>query len=137
MTVTMSQMGQDPKFARFLAATIGHDVRGEAVSVLSMLARLDLDPWREAADLAAMPDSTARKRLDILMTRFTDVPSLGSERGKIISALLGFLPRRPSLAMSSVPGVSDQEPVLPINAQFSWGIVAVVALGLLVMLMRG
>ncbi len=90
----MAQLEQDPAFARFLGATVGEDNHGTDVTVLSMLARLDVDPWIEASKLASMPEETARKRLDTLMARFKDVPDLISGRNTIISTLLGFLPRK-------------------------------------------
>lgn len=41
-----------PEFDKFLCASIGEDRNGTMLSVLSALARLDVDPWQEAADLA-------------------------------------------------------------------------------------
>jgi hypothetical protein len=35
----------DPAFERFLYASVGEDWAGRTVSVLSVLARLNLDPW--------------------------------------------------------------------------------------------
>ena len=82
----------DPKYDKFLQSSVGDDRRGTGVTVLSMLARLGVDPWREASDLAAMPESSARKRLDALMARFGDVPSWVPSRNDVISRLLSFLP---------------------------------------------
>lgn len=64
------------------------------ITVLSMLAWLNIDPWIEASELAAMPDGHARKKLDSLIAGFKDVPGPVSDRGKIISGLLAFLPRK-------------------------------------------
>ena len=44
------------------------------LSVLSALARLDLDPWREAAELARMPQQTARQRLTFLIEALPNQP---------------------------------------------------------------
>lgn len=93
MAYSLEQLGQDPAYERFLIAPVGDDAKGASVSVLSMLSRLGVDPWREAADLAAMPHNKARARLDVLMSRFTDVPSLIAPRGEIISQLLARLPK--------------------------------------------
>ena len=43
------------EFNDFLFAPIGEDGNGMLVSVLSGLARLDVDPWQEAAKLAQLP----------------------------------------------------------------------------------
>jgi hypothetical protein len=42
-----AQLG--PEFENFLFAPIGEDSNGMVLSVLSALARLDIDPWQEAA----------------------------------------------------------------------------------------
>jgi hypothetical protein len=89
----MKDMGQDPAYARFLGATVGEDMRETKVTVMSMLARLDIDPWLEAAKLAAMPGSSARRRLDAVIARFTDVETPASGRGKVVSGLLDLLPK--------------------------------------------
>ena len=56
-------VAQRSEFDRFLFAPIGEEKNGMLLSVLSALARLDLDPWREAAELARMPKHTAKQRL--------------------------------------------------------------------------
>ena len=57
-----------------------------------MLARLGVDPWREASDLAALSKGSAWERLDGLMARFTDVPSLIAERADVVTRLVASLP---------------------------------------------
>ena len=93
MAYAPAQLGQDPQYEPFLHAPVGDDHRGTSVTVLSMLARLGVDPWGEASALAAMPDGAARQRLDALMSRFTDVPSVGPARTDAVSRLLACLPR--------------------------------------------
>jgi len=57
----------NPEFDAFLFATISADDGEIPLSVLSMLARLDLDPWQEAAQLATLsPESAAQKMVSIL-----------------------------------------------------------------------
>ena len=93
MAHMQTRLSMNPQYDRFLHATVGDDLRGTSVTVLTMLARLGVDPWTEASDLAAMPDDTARPRLEALMARFTDVPSLISARSEVVSRLLAVLPR--------------------------------------------
>jgi hypothetical protein len=56
-----------PEFDQFLGAAIGEDRNGTTLSVLSALARLDVDPWREAASLARMSREAAAERLTALI----------------------------------------------------------------------
>ena len=60
-------MSARSEFDAFLFAHIGEEKNGMLLSVLSALARLDLDPWREAAELARTPQQTARQRLTSLI----------------------------------------------------------------------
>ncbi|WP_143589770.1 hypothetical protein [Thalassospira mesophila] len=85
-------LGLDAKFDQFLQTPVGNDHTGASVTVLSMLARLGLDPWREASDLAALPKSSAWQRLDTLMARFTDVPIVIADRAEVTTRLIASLP---------------------------------------------
>ena len=53
-----------PEFDEFLGAAIREDRNGTTLSVLSALARLDVDPWREATRLARMPRAAAADAID-------------------------------------------------------------------------
>src|SRR5208283_4791118 len=44
-----------PEFESFIFASIGEDGNGTPLSVLSGLARLNIDPWLEAAELGRLP----------------------------------------------------------------------------------
>ncbi len=137
MPLSMTQMGQNPAFAPFLGATIGEDTNGTNVTVLSMLARLGIDPWTEASDLAAMPERSARKRLDTLMAHFKDVPTLGSDRDKIISALLAFLPKTRAVANPTSQGDEVKLALPPIGAPIYWIILAALVVGWVTYLAQG
>ncbi len=77
---------------RFLYAPVGEDRNGSAVSVLSMLARLGLDPWKEAAGLSTLRREAALSRLGKLLSAFRDVPALTREHGAVAQALVRLLP---------------------------------------------
>ena len=81
-----------PEFNRFLYASVGEDRNGYAVTVLSTLARLGLDPWNETAELVKLGRDGARTRLETLLARFRDVPALASDRGSIALDLSQLLP---------------------------------------------
>ena len=79
-------------FDPFLQAAVGEDRNGQVVTVLSMLARLGLDPWSEASDLASLSRAAAGARLDKLLSGFRDVPALGLDHGAIARSLTDLLP---------------------------------------------
>ena len=118
MSHTPARLSLNPRYDGFLHAIVGDDVRGTSVTVLSMLARLGLDPWKEPSDLAAMPEGPARQRLDALMARFRDVPSLDTARAELVSRLLAFLPE----AASTGPTGPDGKPAR--QGLMIWGIPA-------------
>jgi len=104
------QQGGTP-FDGFLYATLGEDSRGYSVSVLSALARLQLDPWDEAADLADLSRPGAQTRLEGLLARVVDVPALA--RDSAARRLVALLPQ--SSGRAGVP-VADRLPlgILPV-----------------------
>jgi hypothetical protein len=59
MNVTQSSPAIDGAFDSFLFAPVGDETNGMALSVLSALARLDIDPWADAARLARLPKDSA------------------------------------------------------------------------------
>lgn len=63
------------------------------LSALSALARLDLDPWQEAAKLAGLPGETAIQRLASLIAGLPDGPSMHQDPGTIAARLIALLPR--------------------------------------------
>lgn len=64
------------------------------LSVLSALARQDVDPWDEAAKLAQLPGEAATKRLASLIAALPDEPWAHSGAGTIAVRLIALLPRR-------------------------------------------
>jgi hypothetical protein len=83
---------RQPELEPFLYASVGEDWNGNDVTVLSALARLDLDPWEEAADLAKLQHDEALARLGTLLARFRDVPSLKSAHAEVARDLNKLLP---------------------------------------------
>ena len=64
------------EFDDFLFAPIAEESNGMMLSVISALARLDLDPWQEANNLAGLSGETATKRLaSLLIAALPDGPS--------------------------------------------------------------
>jgi len=89
------------EFDAFLFAHIGEEKNGMLLSVLSALARLDLDPWREAAELARMPQQTARQRLTSLIEALPNQRPTGPEPEMVSTRLIALLPRAASPSVTS------------------------------------
>ena len=64
MTPAASTYFFRPELDDFLHASIGVERNEMPLSVLSALARLNLDPWKEAAELSELPSDCATQRLD-------------------------------------------------------------------------
>ena len=67
MANVASPFFRDPTYDPFLFAEIGEERNGMLLSVVSALARLDLDPWREAASLSRLQIPAATERLSSLL----------------------------------------------------------------------
>jgi hypothetical protein len=100
--MTHSALGSllGPEFDDFLYASIGEEKNGMLLSVLSALARLDVDPWEEAAELARLPGEAAIQRLALLIATLPDGPSAQLDSGTIAARLIARLPHRPG---SNIP----------------------------------
>jgi len=90
-----------PEFDNFLFASIGEEKNGMLLSVISALARLDLDPRQEAANLAQLPKTTATRRLASLIESLPDGPSTHLDPGTTAARLIAHLPRRMGLIATS------------------------------------
>jgi len=91
------------EFDTFLFAPIGADRKGMVLSVLSALARLDIDPWQEAAKLAQMPSAIAIERLTSLIAALPepDAPLAHRDPGTVAIRLTALLPRKANSNISS------------------------------------
>ena len=78
----------------FLQAEVGEDRTGAAVTVLSALARLGLEPWTEAKELARLGSEDAEVRLEAHLAAITDVPALALASGSKAAKLVSLLPKR-------------------------------------------
>ncbi len=81
----------------FLFAELGEDRTGAAVTVLSALARLDLEPWTEARELARLGREGAQVRLTTHFEAITDIPALALASEGRAAKLVSLLPLRAPL----------------------------------------
>lgn len=82
-----------------------------SLSMLSALARLNVDPWDEAARLAALPRQAATSFLASLLAALPNVPSARAEAGELAARLIALLPQRVAAGNASaqaerVPGLT-------------------------------
>jgi hypothetical protein len=82
------------EFDEFLFSPIGVVSNAMALSVLSMLARLDIDPWQEAAELAGLPGKIATERLASLIAAPPNGLAAHFDPTTIAAHLITLLPRR-------------------------------------------
>lgn len=85
------------EFDEFLYASIDEGPHGTLLSVLSALARLDVDPWQEAASLARMSREGATQRLASLILALPGGPLAHLDAGTIAARLITLLPHRASI----------------------------------------
>jgi hypothetical protein len=82
------------EFDAFLFSSIGEDRNGIPFSVVSLLARRDLDPWQEAATLASLPVEAATRRLTRLIQTIAYQPLTLPDPDAIAIRLIALLPHR-------------------------------------------
>lgn len=77
----------------FLYASVGDEQNGMPLSVISALTRLGVDPWDEAAQLAALPKVLAVEALVPMIARLSVGQSLSrSDDVAVAQRLAGLLP---------------------------------------------
>ena len=107
----------------FLFAELGQDRTGAAVTVLSALARLDLEPWTEARELARLGREDAQVRLTTHFEAITDIPALALASEGRAAKLVSLLPKRsPRRASNSLEADANNSPKISI----SWTTMALV-----------
>jgi hypothetical protein len=97
------------EFNEFLFAPIGEDRNGMRLSVLSALARMDIDPWQEAAKLARLPEDAAAEKLTSLITAQHGVPSVSPDFARIAPRLIALLPRQPDPKIAPRKGLMGSD----------------------------
>jgi hypothetical protein len=89
------------EFDKFLYAQIEEGSNGMLLSVLSALARLDIDPWQEAGNLTRMTREGATQRLASLISALPGGPLAHLDARTIAARLVRLLPHRPSVNIAS------------------------------------
>jgi hypothetical protein len=127
MAPALSPFFRDSSFDPFLYAAVGEERNGMLLSVLSALARLDLDPWFEAANLSRLSPSAAKERLTGLLSSLP-ASQLKAPAAATITRLLGLLPMAAPEAAWSPRG-----PVVAMKSRTPWPMMGLILIALLMM----
>jgi hypothetical protein len=108
-----ASFGLESEFDAFLFAAIGEDRNGLPLSVVSLLGRMDLDPWQEAANLAGLRAEVAVQKLATLLAALPDSPLKKSDAGTMAARLIAQLPRRTASDVQSPAAMRIRDMVHP------------------------
>jgi hypothetical protein len=89
-------------FNRFLYAGVGDDKNGMELTLLSVFARQDVDPWEQAADLSRLPGEAAIRVLATLLDALPGQESLDERRARA-ARLIVLLPQPAEIRRSETP----------------------------------
>jgi hypothetical protein len=93
------------EFDAFLFAPVG-DQAGMPISVVTVLARLDVDPWQEAARLAALAPAAAAQQVASMLKTIPDPALQRDDVLTIASRLVARLPRPTPAAATPMQALS-------------------------------
>jgi hypothetical protein len=117
----------------FLFASVGDQRNGMPLNVVSALTRLDIDPWEEAARLAALPKALAAAALEPMIARLPIVRRQQSDNLAISQRLVELLPagQRPATPCREQAGAREKK---NLHGVMVLGCLALVAVALYAML---
>jgi hypothetical protein len=114
MTPTASIRPLGSEFDAFLFALVGEDRNGMPLSVISVLARMDLDPWVEATRLADLPAETATRTMAAWLDGLSDPALKPASPDTRATRLIALLPQRaksnPPVPVAGTGGVATPRP---------------------------
>lgn len=118
------------EFNDFLFASVGEEKNGLPLTVLSALARLGLDPWREAARLSELTKGAATSALAAVIATLPEGDWKASDSRSIAVRLVDRLPKHVSPTAKSAQGrsIRDQAPKSAAQKWLIWIAIAVAVL---------
>ncbi len=99
MTSSASVSYLTPKFDAFLFARINEESDATPLTVLSVLARLGVDPWEEAAKLSRLPRGSAAQELVAFIAATPGAPSDYLNAKTVSDKLINLLPSPAAIAI--------------------------------------
>ena len=120
----------------FLFCPIANDASGMHLTMLSALARSGVDPWDEAAKLAALPPESATQKVVQMLAGVPNGPPPGDSTARLAEKLVAQLHSSPIPTLKPVPSTGamshgDELPLLSVStrpARVRWAIYLVAAL---------
>ena len=113
LTRSTSISQNQSEFDAFLYASVEEGSDRPLLSVISALARSDVDPWQEAAKLSRMPRDKAAWRLAALIETLPSDPSTHMNCRTVATRLISLLPRQITI------NVPSREATLPVASPAS------------------
>ena len=110
------------EFNDFLFAFVGEEKSGTPLTVLSALARLDLDPWGEASRLSELTKKAATIALAAKIAVLPEGDWKASDSQSIAVRLVDLLPRHVSAPDKStlVRNIGDRKPMSETQKRLLW-----------------
>ena len=99
------------QYTAFLFEPLGDDRNGVPLALASILGRMNLDPWSEAASLAAMPAAVAKQKLAALIEAMPNNTLLRPESNTLAERLIRLLPAQ------AIPTAAAPAPVPVVDAE--------------------
>jgi hypothetical protein len=94
-----SSLNLPSQYDDFLFAALCYSPGGGSVTVLSALARMNIDPWEEAARLSKLARPDAVQSLALTLNGTSEYPQESLETQSIATRLVSLLPETPSASM--------------------------------------
>jgi hypothetical protein len=95
------------EYTAFLFEPLGDDRNGVPLALASILGRMSLDPWSEAASLAAMPADAAARKLASFIDAMPNHALPHGESNTLAERLIRLLPKRPHPAAPATQPLAD------------------------------
>lgn len=130
---SQSALVHQPELDAFLFASIGEERNGMALTVVSALARLGLDPWTEAGRLSQMSRKVAADLLGLMIAKLPNGLWTLPEAQPIAARLVTLLPQRPTAEASAVGAAVTTMPRL----KLSWILCGALAVAALIAMAAG
>ena len=124
------------EFDDFLFAPIGDDQNGPPLSVVSALARLDVDPWKEALSLARMPREEAKERLTAHIASLPNGSTASQSPKAIAARLIALLPQAGKLNTAAPATLRQVAPVPHSRLFVGLGVLALLVVGYVIFTAR-
>jgi len=93
----------------FLFALVGDEQNGMPLNVISALTRLGIDPWEEAARLAALPKALAAEALAPVIARLPIARPLPSDDLAVSHRLVELLPMHAHAGISARQQTAEKD----------------------------